>query len=216
MATLGAPSNIIDGLSRLSTAVDQHNQGVTGDQTSPWTRAANTPNAMLGVGQQYAQSVSQTATAWQSINAPATPGGPSPSAGQVTARTVRAAQQTVGAVMDGLTLIKSALDVGFANLTSPIAAVFPSLPAATILSPYIGTPHAHIDHPPSGPPPVPPTPMPSIGMVTLGVSTRVLINSMPAARDDDIALAPAETGHGVAAAAADEPAIELRAGAEPG
>jgi RHS repeat-associated protein len=194
----GAPSGIGDGLSRLSTAVDQHNQGVTGDQTSPWTRAANTPNAMLGVGQQYAHSVGQTVDAWKNLTAPATPGGPPPTAGQVTARAIRATQQTVGAIMGGLTLIKSALDVGFANLTAPIAAIFPSLPAATITSPYIGTPHAHPTHPPSGPPPVPPTPMPSIGMVTLGVSTRVLINSMPAARVDDIGLAPTCCGLPVA------------------
>lgn len=194
----GAPSNTGDGLSRLSTAVDQHNQGVTGDQTSPWTRAANTPNAMLGVGQQYAHSVGQTVGAWKNLTAPATPGGPPPTAGQVTARAIRATQQTVGAVMGGFALIKSALDVGFANLTAPIAAVFPSLPAATITSAYIGTPHAHPTHPPSGPPPVPPTPMPSIGMVTLGVSVRVLINSMPAARVDDIGLAPTCCGLPVA------------------
>src|SRR4030095_7739597 len=78
----------------------------------------------------------------------------------------------------------------FANLTAPIAAIFPSLPAATIVSPYLGTPHAHATHPPSGPPPVPPTPCPSMGMTLLGVSPRVLINSMPAARCEDIGLAP--------------------------
>jgi RHS repeat-associated protein len=198
MSAPEAPSGIRDSLSRLSTAVDQHLQGVTGDQSSPWTRAANTPNAMLGVGQQYAQSVGKTVDAWKNLTAPAKPGDPPPTKTQVAARAIRATQQTVGAILGGLTLIKSALDGGFANLTAPIAAIFPSLPAATIGSPYIGTPHAHVAHPPSGPPPVPPTPMPSIGAVTLGVSTRVLINSMPAARVEDIGLAPTCCGLPVA------------------
>jgi uncharacterized Zn-binding protein involved in type VI secretion len=103
---------------------------------------------------------------------------------------IRAAQQTAGAIMGGLGLAKQALDVGFANLSAPIAAIFPSLPAATLMSPYIGTPHAHVLHPPSGPPPIPPTPMPSIGIALLGMSVRVLINNMPAARVEDIGLAP--------------------------
>jgi uncharacterized Zn-binding protein involved in type VI secretion len=187
------PSGHQSSLGNVALAVDQNLQGVTGDQTSPWTRAANTPNAMLGVGQQWAHSVGQTADAWKNINAPATPGGPPPTAGQKTARVIRAVQQTAGAIMGALGLAKQALDVGFANLTAPIAAVFPSLPAATLMSPYVGTPHAHILHPPSGPNPIPipaPIPMPSIGMALLGLSVRVLINDMPAARVDDIGLAP--------------------------
>lgn len=185
-STLGHQSSIAN----VAQAIDQHVQGVTGDQTSPWTRAANTPNAMLGVGQQWAHSVTAVGSAWSNISAPATPGGPPPTAGQKTARTLRAMQQTAGAIMGALGLAKQALDVGFANLTAPLAAVFPSLPAATLMSPYIGTPHAHVAHPPSGPPPVPPTPMPSIGMAMLSLSVRVLINNMPAARVDDIGLAP--------------------------
>jgi uncharacterized Zn-binding protein involved in type VI secretion len=184
------PSGSQSSLANLSLAVDQHAQGVTGDQTSPWTRAANTPNAMLGVGKQWATSVGQASDAWKNIDAPATPGGPPPTTGQKVARTIRAVQQTAGAIMGALGLAKQALDVGFANLTAPLAALFPSLPAATLMSPYIGTPHAHVAHPPSGPPPVPPTPMPSIGMSLLGNSVRVLINNMPAARVDDIGLAP--------------------------
>jgi uncharacterized Zn-binding protein involved in type VI secretion len=184
------PSSHDSSPGNIALAVNQHAEGITGDKTSPWTRAANTPNAMLGVGKQWVTSVGQTATAWQDIGKPATPGGPPPNAGQKTARVIRAVQQTVGAMMGALGLLKQAADVGFANLTAPIAAMFPSLPAATLLSPYIGTPHAHIAHPPSGPPPIPPTPLPSIGMVMLGVSVRVLINSMPAARADDIGLAP--------------------------
>ena len=173
----------------LRMAVNQHAAGVTGDQTSPWTRAGNTPDAVLGVGKNWVDNVGQARAAWAGLNAPTATGQP-PTSGQVAARAVRATQQTVGAIMGGLGLLKDALDVGFANLTAPIAAVFPSLPAATLMSPYLGTPHAHPTHPPSGPPPIPPTPLPSFGMVLLGVTPRVLINYLPAARADDIGLAP--------------------------
>jgi uncharacterized Zn-binding protein involved in type VI secretion len=180
----------MSGLGNIGLAVNQHATGVTGDPTSPWTRAANTPAEMLGVGSRYADSIGQTANAWKNVNAPATPGGPAPSAGVVATRVLRATQQTVGAIMGGLGLLKDALDVGFANLTAPLAAITPSLPAATIMSMYVGTPHCHPTHPPSGPPPIPPTPLPSLGMVLLGITPRVLINYMPAARCEDIGLAP--------------------------
>ena len=176
--------------SNLALAVTQKVDGVTGDQTSPFQRAANTPSEMLGVGKRWADSVGQTRDAWANISKPAKEGGPPPTTGEQTARVLRATQQTVGAVMGGLGAAKDALDVGFANLTAPLAAVFPSLPAATLMSPYIGTPHCHPTHPPSGPPPIPPTPLPSIGMVTLGMCVKVLINGMPAARAEDIGLAP--------------------------
>lgn len=176
--------------SNLALAINQHASGVTGDPTSPFARAANTPSEMLGVGNRWAESVGQTRDAWANIDAPSKPGGPPPSAGEKTARVLRAAQQTVGTVLGGLSAIKDSLDVGFANLTAPLAAICPSMPAATLMSTYIGTPHCHPAHPPSGPPPIPPTPLPSIGMVTLGMSVKVLINGMPAARADDIGLAP--------------------------
>jgi uncharacterized Zn-binding protein involved in type VI secretion len=180
-------------LGNLRLAVNQKVQGVTGDQHSPWDRAANTPGEMLGVGKQWADSVGKTSTAWSDIDAPVNKGQPNerpPTKAEKAARVIRATQQTVGAIMGGLGLAKQALEVGFANLTAPLAAIFPSLPAATLMSPYLGTPHAHPTHPPSGPPPVPPTPLPSFGMVMLGVSVRVLINNMPAARCEDIGLAP--------------------------
>jgi uncharacterized Zn-binding protein involved in type VI secretion len=179
-------------LSNLRLAVSQKVQGVTGDQTSPWSRVANAPGEMLGVGRQWANSVGQASKAWSDINAPVNLGQPNahaPTPGEKAARVIRAAQQTVGAIMGGLGLLKQALDVGFANLTAPLAAVFPSLPAATLMSPYLGTPHAHM-HPPSFVPPAPPVPLPSFGMTLLGTCVRVLINNMPAARCDDIGLAP--------------------------
>jgi uncharacterized Zn-binding protein involved in type VI secretion len=180
-------------LENLQLAMHQKVTGVTGDQHSPWTRAGNAPGETLAVGRRWADSVGQTAKGWASITAPVNEGQPTqrpPTGGEVAARVLRAAQGTIGGIMGGLGLAKEALDVGFANLTAPLAAIAPSLPSATITSPYLGTPHAHPTHPPSGPPPVPPTPCPSFGMTLLGVSPRVLINSMPAARVEDIGLAP--------------------------
>src|SRR5207245_11095845 len=88
-------------LSNLRLAVSQKVQGVTGDQHSCWDRAANTPGAMLGVGKQWADSVGKTRDAWSNINAPVNKGQPNerpPTPGEKTARVIRAAQQTVGAV----------------------------------------------------------------------------------------------------------------------
>jgi uncharacterized Zn-binding protein involved in type VI secretion len=180
-------------LDNLGLAIRQKTAGVTGDQHSPWTRAGNTPREMLGVGSRWAEGVGQNVTAWGSLNAPVNKGAPNErpaTKAEVAARVLRAAQGSIGAITGGMGALKDALDVGFANLTAPIAAIFPSLPAATIVSPYMGTPHAHVAHPPSGPPPVPPTPCPSLGMTMLGVSPRVLINGKFAARCEDIGLAP--------------------------
>ncbi len=179
-------------LANMRMAVNQHVQGVTGDQHSPWTRAANTPGEMVGVARRWADSVGQTRTAWADIGAPVGKGTPNqrpPTTGEKAARVIRATQQTVGAITGALGMAKDMLDVGFANLTAPLAAIFPSLPAATVASPYLGTPHAHM-HPPSFVPPAPPVPLPSIGMVLLGVNVRTLINCMPAARAGDIGPAP--------------------------
>jgi len=82
------------------------------------------------------------------------------------------------------------LNTGFATATNFIAQALPSFPAATLMTPAMGLPHAHITHPPSGPPPVPPTPIPPVGMITLGTCIQVLINGKPAARSGDLGLNP--------------------------
>jgi uncharacterized Zn-binding protein involved in type VI secretion len=86
-------------------------------------------------------------------------------------------------------LLKGALDTGFAELTSGIAAMLPSLPAATLSMPYLGVPHTHT-HPPSLIPPAPPVPLPSIGTILFGCHVKTLINSIPAARAGDLGIAP--------------------------
>jgi RHS repeat-associated protein len=97
-----------------------------------------------------------------------------------------AVNSVVGAPMQAVNL----LNEGFASATSSISKALPSFPAAKLMSLALGTPHAHVAHPPSGPPPVPPTPLPPFGPVTLGTCVSVLINGMPAARCGDLGLGP--------------------------
>lgn len=103
---------------------------------------------------------------------------------------VQAAQILANPEAAVLGKVASALDEGLASATNSISAMLPCFPAATLSSPALGLPHAHIAHPPSGPPPVPPTPLPPLGPVLLGTCLQVLINGMPAARCGDIGLNP--------------------------
>jgi uncharacterized Zn-binding protein involved in type VI secretion len=139
-------------------------------------------------------SLSAVSKGWHDLLAPTPPGPPLPpglqtvQTAQNVAKTIRLVQQTIGTVMSALAMPKEMLDIGFANLTAPLAAIFPSMPAATLTTMYVGTPHAH-SHPPSLIPPAPPIPLPSLGPVTLGTFTRVLISGLPAARVKDLGYA---------------------------
>ena len=96
----------------------------------------------------------------------------------------------MGALAATMGLFQNLADVGFANLTAPLAAMYPSFPSATMTSLYMGIPHAHL-HPPSLIPPSPVgVPLPSLGPIVLGISVRVLLGGMPAARIGSIGLAP--------------------------
>jgi uncharacterized Zn-binding protein involved in type VI secretion len=121
--------------------------------------------------------------------APGTPPAPPPTSGQQAAQTVRRIQTVAASALGAIGLLKGALDTGFAELTSGIAAMFPSLPAATLTMPYLGVPHTHT-HPPSLIPPAPPVPLPSIGTIMFGTFQRVTINSIPSARAGDLGIAP--------------------------
>ena len=79
----------------------------------------------------------------------------------------------------------AALDIGFAELTAPMAALFPSLPAATPDDALSWRPAYLI----RGYPP-PPSRLPGIGMILFGCHLRTLINGMPAARAGDLGIAP--------------------------
>jgi uncharacterized Zn-binding protein involved in type VI secretion len=105
------------------------------------------------------------------------------------AQATRRVQTVVASVAGAMGTIQNALNDGFAELTSPIAALFPSLPAATQTMPYLGVPHTHT-HPPSLIPPAPPIPLPSIGTIMFGCHVRTTINGLPAARAGDLGLAP--------------------------
>src|SRR5258708_7528593 len=72
-----------------------------------------------------------------------------------------------------------AFNMGIGALSSLIP--WPSLPAAVLGMPHIGTPHTH-PHPPSLVPPAPPIPLPSIGTVAVGGCVSVMIGGVPAAR----------------------------------
>jgi uncharacterized Zn-binding protein involved in type VI secretion len=161
-------------------------------------RAADTGSAMFGaqgVTGRYAQGWRDSMTGFrQAFGMEALPAGSPPrTSGQQAAACIRAVQSIIGNIMGAISLPQDLLNVGFANLTAPIAALFPAIPAATLGSLYIGLPHAH-SHPPSLIPPAPPVPLPSIGSVLLGTSVKVLINYMPAARCGDIGLAPTCVG----------------------
>jgi uncharacterized Zn-binding protein involved in type VI secretion len=182
-------------LDRLSLAVDQHAMGVTGDQTtSLTTRPANTLSEMGGVYTRWWDSTSQAfdnpllkdangnARSFSSL-----------SGGQQVAVVLRTAANLAGAVMSALGSVQDALNIGFANLTAPLAAIWPSFPASTLTSLYVGSPHGH-PHPPSYVP-APPTPgavvpLPSLGNVLVGNHLKTLIGSLPAARCGDIGIAP--------------------------
>jgi uncharacterized Zn-binding protein involved in type VI secretion len=120
---------------------------------------------------------------------PPRPGAPRPTAGQQTAQALQRAQAAASSVVGAIGLLQYALQTGFGELTSGIAAHFPALPAATLMMPYLGLPHTH-DHPPSGFPPDPPIPLPSFGAIMFGTCMSVMINGLPAARAGDIGLAP--------------------------
>ena len=123
--------------------------------------------------------------------APAPGSSPAPPASkaQQAVQTLRRVQTVVASAVGAIGLLKNAIDIGFAELTAPLAALFPSLPAATLTMPYLGVPHTHV-HPPSLIPPAPPVPLPSIGTIMFGTCVRVPINGLPAARAGDLGLAP--------------------------
>jgi hypothetical protein len=96
--------------------------------------------------------------------------------------------QGLGGVLGVIGAPIAMIDTAFAQLTAPIAALFPSLPACTLGALHLGTPHAHT-HPPSLVPPAPPVPLPSFG-ITLGAgSITTLVGGLPAARAGDIGIA---------------------------
>lgn len=150
-------------------------------ETNPFQAAARETG---GVATQWWTGMEQSV---QELVSPKPPAKPQ-TAGQEAAAVVRRVQTVVSNAFAVLGVPEDMLNVGFANLTAPLAAVAPSMPAATMTMMYMGAPHAH-NHPPSLVPPAPPAPLPSLGPITLGTCVRVLINGMPAARCGDIGVA---------------------------
>jgi uncharacterized Zn-binding protein involved in type VI secretion len=194
-------------LDRLALAVDQHASGVTGDQTSSLDRASvlglddkgnlHAGQLLTQMGGVYTQWWDSASHSFDNPLLYGADGKPRPfsslSASEKTAVVLRTASNLAGAVMGALSSVQDMLNVGFANLTAPLAAICPSLPASTLTSLYVGSPHGH-PHPPSYVP-APPTPgavipLPSLGNVLIGNHVKTLIGSLPAARCGDIGLAP--------------------------
>ncbi len=95
--------------------------------------------------------------------------------------------QGLGGVLGIIGAPQQLIDNAFAGLTAPIAAMFPSMPAVTLLGMHIGMLHTHT-HPPSLVPPAPPIPLPSIGMLVGAGSMAVLGCGMPLARAGDVGI----------------------------
>jgi uncharacterized Zn-binding protein involved in type VI secretion len=171
----------------LKLAVSQKAQGVTGDQTSPWTRVANTGSETGAAWGRFKDGFDKAGDAWKKRDDPVIgkDGKPRPpTSDEKDARTLRAINQSINAFMSILSIPQDLLNVGFANLTAPLAAITPSLPASPILTPWLGIPHTHV-HPPSLIPPAPPIPLPGMGPISVGVCVKVLIGGLPAARVGD-------------------------------
>ncbi len=145
------------------------------------------PGDQGGVFSRFGSSVSNAVQSWKGLVSPP-PDAPPQNPAEKRAAVVRAVSNTAGAVMGAFNVLNDAANVGFAELTAPIAALVPSLPAAYQTVLYVGTPHAH-SHPPSLIPPAPPVPLPSIGNVMVGCTPRVLIGGLPAARAGDLGFA---------------------------
>jgi RHS repeat-associated protein len=79
------------------------------------------------------------------------------------------------------------IDTAIAEFTAPIAAMFPAMPAVTLMGMHLGPPHGHT-HPPSFIAPAPPVPLPSMGMLVGAGAVTVLIGGVPAARAGDIGI----------------------------
>jgi uncharacterized Zn-binding protein involved in type VI secretion len=176
-------------------AVDQKLNNVTGDRASNSERVGNTLSSMFGTGEGNQQGVlgsvmdsfGNAGEAWSNIDAPTGDPPRPPTDTEKNVRRLSALRDSVNALMGAINMPLDMLNMGFANLTAPLAAIWPSMPAATLLSLYIGLPHAHL-HPPSACPV--PVPLPSLGPVMLGTCVQVLINFLPAARAGDIGWAP--------------------------
>jgi hypothetical protein len=103
--------------------------GSLGDQLGSAGLLGNWNNSTSAVSKGWHDLLSPTPPA--ANQAALTPAQQNIQTAQNAAKTIRLVQQTIGAVMSLINMPKEMLDIGFANLTAPLAAVFPSMPAAT-------------------------------------------------------------------------------------
>jgi RHS repeat-associated protein len=118
------------------------------------------------------------------INTAAAPFMSAPPAEQGAAGVV---SQYLGGALGLLSAPQMLIDSAFAGLTAPVAALFPAMPAITLLGLHLGIPHTHV-HPPSLIPPAPPIPLPSMGPMVGSGAMSVLACGLPIARAGDIGM----------------------------
>ncbi|UJR78595.1 PAAR domain-containing protein [Sandaracinus amylolyticus] len=93
-----------------------------------------------------------------------------------------------GGIVGLASAIPDLVDTAMSQIPVPSIMEIVPFPAATIMSPHMGTPHGHL-HPPSLLPPAPvPIPLPSLGMPVPAGCVSVLIAGFPALRCGDMGL----------------------------
>lgn len=98
-----------------------------------------------------------------------------------------AVAQYASGAMGMLGAIPDIVDTVMSQIPLPSIMEVVPFPAATLISPHMGTPHGHL-HPPSLVPPAPPMPLPSFGLPFAAGCASVLIGGVPALRCGDMGL----------------------------
>ncbi len=102
----------------------------------------------------------------------------------MTKNPARSVADLGGSIMSALQMPMDLMNAGVAEATNFLSDMWPKFPVAHFGSLYVGLPHGHA-HPPSFG-----IPLPSIGIVLLGTYLKVLVGGLPAARADDLGIAP--------------------------
>ncbi|AKF08829.1 PAAR domain-containing protein [Sandaracinus amylolyticus] len=95
--------------------------------------------------------------------------------------------QYAGGIVGLASAIPDLVDTAMSQIPVPSIMELVPFPAATVMSPHLGTPHGHL-HPPSWIPPAAPIPLPSFGFPVPAGCVSVLIGGFPALRCGDMGI----------------------------